>query len=79
MQVGIDWTAAAIFGVAFVLSQIRTIPLRIRYGVLALACGVIAAMRMRGGAVVGPNLLFVCLAAGLCVYYLFRAISAPKR
>ena len=78
MQVGIDWTAAAIFGVAFVLSQVRTIPLRVRYGVLALACGVIAAMRLRGGAV-GPNLVFVCLAGGLSVYYAFRAINASRR
>ena len=78
MNVGIDWVSAAIFVAAFLFSQIRAVPVRARYGVLALACGAIGAYRLRQGAV-GPNMVFVGLAVALAVYYAFRAMRAGPR
>ncbi len=75
MQVGIDWVSAAIFLAAFLFSQVKPVPIRVRYVVLAAACGAIAAYRLRGGAV-GTNLAFVAIAAALAVYYVFRAINS---
>jgi uncharacterized membrane protein HdeD (DUF308 family) len=78
MGIGIDWVAAGILLVAFVVSQIRSVPPSVRYGVIALACGAIAGYRLRMGAT-GLNLGFVILAAALAVYYLFRAFSTRRR
>jgi hypothetical protein len=78
MQVGIDWVSAAIFGVAFLISQIRAVPVRGRYSVLSLACGAIGGYRLRLGAA-GPNMVFVGIAFALAVYYAFRAIRPGPR
>lgn len=73
MRLGIDWTSLAIFLAAYVFAQIRTIPASLRYGVVALACGAIGAIRLRMGAA-GPNLIFVGIAFGLAIYYAVRAL-----
>lgn len=81
MQVGIDWVSMGIFLVAYALSQVNSIPLRLRYGVLAAACGAIAFYRMRWG-LAGVNAIFTGLAAALAVYYVIRALGArdqPRR
>lgn len=76
--VGIDWPSTLIFLGAYLFAQIRAVPAQLRYFVLAGACGVIAVMRLRGGAQ-GINLLFVALAAGLCVYYVVKAFRFSRR
>lgn len=78
MRVGIDWVSAAIFVSAYVFSQIRAVPLGVRYGALAAACGAIAVYRLRMGAV-GLNMAFVIIAAVLAVFYVFKAIRAGQR
>lgn len=78
MQLGIDWVSAAIIAGAFLITQIRAVPVRARYGVLSLACGAVGAYRLRLGTV-GPNLIFVGIAFALAVYYAYRAIRAAPR
>ncbi len=78
MNVGIDWVSLGIFAVAYVIAQIRTVPPRVRYIVLAVAMGAIAANRMCLPAA-GVNLAFTALAAGLAVWYLIQAFRAPSR
>ena len=75
MQLGIDWVSLAIFAVAFVVSQVRSIPLRVRYVILAVAFACIAALRLRMDRV-GPNFAFGVLAAVFAAYYLVRAFRA---
>ena len=74
--IGIDWVSTAVFAGAFLFSQIRAVPLRLRYGVLAAACAGIAIYRLRGGLGAGPNMIFPLLAGALAVYYAFKAIRA---
>ncbi len=76
-MIGIDYVSLGIFLVAYVIAQIRTIPVRIRYGLLGAACGMIGIMRLRNGAR-GVNLLFVGLAFALAVYYAVRAMRSPR-
>jgi len=78
MGVGIDWVAAGILAVAWVISQVRTVPVRFRHWVFAAACFIIAAWRLRMGAK-GPNLLFVGIAVVLGVWYAVQGMRAPKR
>lgn len=76
-RIGIDWVSLGIFVVAYVIAQVRTIPIRVRYGVLAAACGAIALWRLKLGAV-GINMAFVVLAGVLAAYYLVRAFRSPR-
>ena len=76
-MIGIDWVAVAILVVAYVISQIRTVPLRARHWVFALACFIIAGWRLRMGAA-GTNLIFVGIAVVLGVVYAVQAMRAPK-
>ncbi len=78
MQVGIDWLAVVILAAAWGFSQIRAVPLQLRYWVFALACFAIAGYRLRMGAV-GLNLIFVIVAAGLGVSYAVQALRARGR
>jgi hypothetical protein len=78
MGIGIDWVSAAIFVAAYLVSQIRTLPLAVRYGVLAAAFTAIALYRLRHGAF-GYNLAFVGLGGVLAVYYAVRAFQARPR
>lgn len=72
MQLGIDWVSLVIFAVAFIVAQVRSIPLRVRYVILAVAFACIAVLRLRMDRV-GPNFAFGVLAAGFSTYYLVRA------
>ena len=76
-MIGIDWVAVAILLAAYGFSQIRTVPLRARHGVFALACFIIAAWRMRTGAA-GNNLIFVGLAVALGLFYAVQAIRTKS-
>jgi hypothetical protein len=76
-MIGIDWVSTAILGVAFLLSNVRAIPLVVRNWVFAIACFAVAGYRyMRGAA--GLNMLFVILAAALGAWYAWRAIKTPR-
>jgi hypothetical protein len=77
MNVGIDWVSTAIFIAAYLFAQVRTVPMKLRYGVLAGACVLIALFRLRGGAQ-GLNLVFVGIAGGLAVYYAVKAMKVPR-
>ncbi|MFZ5469919.1 MAG: hypothetical protein ACOZIN_10830, partial [Myxococcota bacterium] len=62
MRLGVDWVSVGIFVVAYVVSQVRVLPVPVRYGALSGACGLIAVLRLRMGAA-GVNLIFVGIAA----------------
>lgn len=76
-MIGIDWVAVGILVVAYIVSTIRTVPLRARHWVFAIACFLIAGWRLRMGAA-GVNLLFVGVAVVLGVVYAVQALRAPK-
>ena len=65
-QIGIDFVALAIIGVAMIIGQIRQIPPRVRFFVMAAAFAIVAIYRVRQGtdpfnlAVVGVCVVF-CL------------------
>jgi hypothetical protein len=75
MQIGIDWVSMGIFLVAYALSQVSAIPIKLRYLVLAAACAAIAVFRLRLG-MAGVNAVFTGLAGALAVYYVIRALGA---
>jgi hypothetical protein len=77
-MIGIDYVSLGIFLVAYVVAQIRSIPVRIRYGLLGAACALIGVKRLSTGTR-GFNLVFVGLAFALAVYYLVRAMRAPPQ
>lgn len=78
MQIGIDWVSTGIFLAAYVFAQIRTVPLKLRYGVLAAACAAIAVLRLRMGTHTF-NLVFVGIAAALCLYYAVKVATSHDR
>jgi hypothetical protein len=78
MNLQIDWVAAAILGVALVVSQIRSIPLPARYGFISAACLVVGFLRLRGGRT-DANLAFAGIAAVFAVVYGVRALRARAR
>ena len=75
MKMGIDWFSTAVLLGAYVFSRIPGVNARLGNGAMAAACGLIALVRFRAGAV-GFNLAMVALAAGFCVFYLIRAVRA---
>jgi hypothetical protein len=40
--IGIDWVAVAVLGVAWVISNVRAIPISVRHWVFAIACFFVA-------------------------------------
>jgi hypothetical protein len=78
MGVGIDWVAVGILAVAWVFSQVRTVPVRFRHWGFAAACFIIAAWRIRMGAV-GVNLIFVAIAVVLGISYTVQGLRSPRR
>ena len=76
-MIGIDWVAVVVLGAAWALSNVRTIPLAVRYWILAAAFFGLAGFRLLRGAA-GLNLLFVVLAAVFGVQYAVRAMRLPK-
>ena len=77
MRLGIDYVSLIIFVAAYAFSQVKAVPVKIRYGVVAAAFAGIALYRLRIGAQ-GPNLIFVLVAAAFAVYYLVRAFRTPS-
>lgn len=75
MQLGIDWVSLLLFMGAFALSQVSSVPLRVRYGVLAAAFGGISLIRLRGDRE-GLNFVFGLIAAAMAAYYLVRAFRS---
>ena len=73
MRLGIDFFSLCVVGVAFILGQIRQIPARVRFVIMALACGTVAIYRFRMGAD-GFNLAVVAVAALFAVQNLVRAM-----
>lgn len=78
MRLGIDWVSAAIFLLALLFAQLRGVPIHLRYGGLAAACGAIALYRLRMGAS-GNNLIFVGLAAAFALYYAVKTFTSLNR
>lgn len=73
----IDWKALVILGAAWLFSRFAPVPERIKLLVFAAACFGIAGLRAIDGAV-GNNLIFVVIAGGFGVFYVFRALKLPK-
>jgi hypothetical protein len=71
-MVGIDWVSAVILLVGFAVSNIGTLPLKVRNMALAASCFGVAGYRMSHGTQ-GMNGGMVLLAAGFGLMYLFRA------
>ncbi len=71
--VGIDWVAVVILGAAWLFSTVKTVPLKVRNGVFALACFGIAGYRLAMGAQ-GVSLIFVAVAAIIGAQYAWRAL-----
>ena len=78
MGIGIDWVAVLIILGAYAFTQVRSVPLSVRYGVFAAAAGVIALYKLRQGAV-GANMIFVLVAGALAVWYAIQAVRARRR
>lgn len=78
MQLGINWVAVAVFAVAFVVSQIRSIPVRVRYFTLAGANAIVGLILLRAG---GHkfNLAIGVLALAMAVHYGLRALRSHSR
>ena len=72
-RLGVDLFSLIVVGGAFILSQIRQIPARVRYVIMAVAFGVVAVYRYNLGAQ-GFNLAVVLIAVGFCVMNLVRAM-----
>ncbi len=79
MGMSIDYVSAGILIVAYVLSQIRALPVRVRYGLMGGAFALIGVMRLRLGAGVGINLAVTAIAFALAIYYLVRAMRSRAR
>ena len=78
MNLGIDWVSAGIFIVTYLFAQVRQVPVRVRYVVLALGCGAICAYRTQHFGTQGINFVITLVAAALGVYYLVKAFMARE-
>jgi uncharacterized membrane protein (UPF0136 family) len=77
-MVGIDFTAVGLLAVAYLLSRVGAIPLRVRHGIFAAALFAIAGLRVARGATQGINLIFVVLALVLGLMYAVQAARGPR-
>ena len=73
-RLGVDLFSLCVIGTAFILSQIRQIPARLRFVIMAAACGVVAVYQFRKGAE-GFNLAVCAVAAAFCLANLIRAMQ----
>lgn len=73
MQLGIDFVALCVIGAALIFGQIRQVPARLRYFVMAAAFAIVAAYRLQQGAV-GFNLAIVGVCAVFCVTYVVKGL-----
>lgn len=76
-MVGIDWVAVGVLAVAWAFSNVRSVPVWIRHGVLALAFFGIAGFRLARGAQ-GVNMVFVIVAVIFGISYAVQAMRAPR-
>jgi hypothetical protein len=76
-MIGVDWVAVVVLGLAWALSNVRTIPLAVRHWIFAVACFGIAGFRLYRGAQ-GLNLVFVIVAGAIGAQYAWRAVQAGK-
>ena len=75
MRVGVDWISLGIFAVVYGVSQVRTLPIRARYGVFAAGMAAIGIYRLSQGQA-GVNAAIAAAALVMAVFYVFRAITA---
>jgi hypothetical protein len=75
-SIGVDWVSMGIFLVAYALSQVNSIPLKIRYAVLSAACAAIGFFRVERFGLKGINAAFTGFAIVLCIYYAVRVATA---
>jgi hypothetical protein len=68
----VDPLALVLLVGAFVVAQLRFIPVRVRYGLMGAAFAAMGLLRLRTGAS-GMNLPIAGLIFALAVYYLFKA------
>ena len=73
MNVGIDFVALCVIGVAMIIGQIRQVPAKVRYFVMAAAFAIVGVYRLNQGAV-GFNLAVVAGCAIFCVTYLVKGL-----
>lgn len=73
MNIGIDFVALAVIGVAMIIGQIRQVPPAMRFFVMAAAFGIIAVYRLRMGAQ-GFNLGIVVICAVFCVMNVVKGL-----
>lgn len=73
MRLGIDYVALCVIGAAMILGQVRQIPARVRYFVMAAAFAIVAVYRLQHGAV-GFNLGIVAVCAVFCLGYVVKGL-----
>jgi hypothetical protein len=75
MRFAVDWFSTILFLSVYAFSRIPGVPPRVGNLALAAACGVIVGYRFKNGGLVGPNAIFVGIAAALGIYFLTRAFG----
>ncbi len=73
-MIGIDWVSTGILLVGYAVSNIRSLSLVLRNGVMAAACFGVAGYRLLSGNLVGINVLMVGLATFFGARYAYRAL-----
>jgi hypothetical protein len=83
MSYGIDWFSTILFLAVYGFSRIPGVPARLGNAALAAACGFISWHRYSHGGLVGPNAIFVGIAAALGLYFVTKVFagsgSTPRR
>ncbi len=74
MNVGIDFVALCVIGVAMVIGQIRQVPGAVRHFVMAAAFAIVAVYRLNQGFRDNFNLAVVALCVIFCVSYLVKGL-----
>ncbi len=81
MRLAIDWVSLAILLTAYIFSRIPGVSPRLGNGAMAGGCAAVAFRYFQRGTAVQLNLVMMCVAIALALYYLSRAVrgAAPKR
>ena len=75
MRLGVDFVALAIVGAAFIFGQIRTVPAKLRFFVMAAAFGIVAGWRFKNGGFSNQvNILVIGLSIAFCLNYLVKGL-----
>ncbi len=75
-NISVDWVSMGIFVVTYAFAQVTSVPLRLRYIVLALGCAGICGYRIQHYGTEGLNFIITLAAAALAVFYLVKAMMA---